>query len=86
MAFDAVASDSPTTIPDRRAASVQHGVGEQPRGGCELARFRSARRRSEPRDTFGPNGECLESWRKCRAPEGESARSYKQTLSLNLNE
>ena len=49
------------------------------------ARVRSACRGSKPRDTFGPDGECLESWRERRAPEGESARSYKQTLSLNLN-
>ena len=81
MAFDAVESDSPTTIPDRRAASVQHGVDEQPRG-CELTLVRSVCHGSEPRDTFGPDGECLESRCECRAPEGESARSYEHTLSL----
>ena len=37
MALDAVASGSPTTKPDRRTASVQHGGEVQPRGGWEAS-------------------------------------------------
>ena len=58
MALDAVASDSPTMIPDRRAAGVQHGGEVPPTGGCDASsrKFRSACRGSERRDTSGAGG------------------------------
>ena len=47
MALDAVASNSATTIPDRRAASVQHGGEVQPRGGCDTSSRASGARAAE---------------------------------------
>ena len=47
MALDAVFSDSPTTINDRRAASVQHGGEVQPRGGCDASSRTSGARAAE---------------------------------------
>ena len=47
MALDAVASNSATTIPDRRAASVQHGGEVQPRGGCDASSRESGARAAE---------------------------------------